>query len=222
MDEPLPPYTLGQVGGLSQGGITQKLLDAIFRRLDLKYEIQLVPFARAIKSAQAGKSDGLPLLMKNEERVQFLLFTDPILENKEVFYFSTEKTPHFQWTDYTDLKGLTIGLVNGYTYGEHFLAAIKQYDLEILYAKDTTENLRRLIAGRVDLTLEDESIVKTLLADFPEWKTRIQAADKLVTSYFWYMGVSKKSPLAERIEEINRILAAMRADGSLATILNDR
>ena len=219
LDEPIAPYNYGETGEISRKGLTYTLYSEIFKRLGMDFEIQLVPWARVIKTVQHGRADGIPLLMESEERKAFLVFSAPILENKEVFFYRPSQLGDFQWNDFSQLKDYTIGLINGYTYGDPFLAALETYKYRVVYSQDIESNFRMLTAGRVDLTLEDKRMAGYTLAQHPQWKSQVRAAPKAASSYTWHLGISRQSPLAEHLDEINRIIAAMKKDGSLDRII---
>ncbi|WP_163352123.1 ABC transporter substrate-binding protein [Desulfovibrio sp. JC010] len=222
MDEPLPPYSFGELGELSRKGISYEILSEIFKEMGADFEIQLVPWGRAVKSVEHGKADGIPLLMKNSEREKFMVFSLPLIENREVFYFLKDVHPDFRWESFEDLSGKTIGLVNGYTYGDDFLVAMKQKKFKVLYSKDTEANFRKLMAGRVDFVLDNESSLRELLHANPQWREQVRGSEKAVSSCFWYLGVSRLSPLAVRIDEINRAIQKMQDNGRLAGIIDTR
>ena len=221
-DEPASPYVFGELGGTAQGGITVEILTEMFTRLGREFEIRLMPWARVLKTVKHGRADAVPLLMKTPEREEYLVYTDYVVENRELFYYRPDSLGDFQWRDYGDLQGFTLGLVRDYTYGESFLEALAAYRYPVVYSPDNESCFRKLLAGRVDLILQDETMANAILSEHPEWGNRLGASEKPVTTYEWYMGISRLSPLAGEVDEINRILSDMRADGSLARILGTR
>ena len=222
LDEPVAPYCVGEMGGLATGGISYDLLSEVFGRMGLAFELKLVPWARVLKTVEHGQADGVPLLMKNEEREAFLVFTDPVAEHQEIFYYLPERLGVFHWTAFSDLKPYTVGLISGYTYDEDFLKAIDEVGFKTVHSQDMEANLRLLLAGRVDMILEDDSMIGPVLAEHPDWSAKIAKTDKPVSTYYWYMAISRLSPLAGHVDEINKILSDMRSDGSLEDILNGR
>ncbi|WP_320006210.1 transporter substrate-binding domain-containing protein [Maridesulfovibrio sp.] len=219
MDEPLPPFSIGETGSLSREGISYEMLSLIFGEIGADFEIELVPWGRAIKSVTHGKIDGVPLLMKNSEREQFLVFSVPLFEIKELIYYMPERFPDFHWESLDDLAGKTIGLIIGYTYSPDILEAINKKKFKVLYSTDTESCLVKLLAGRVDLFIENEASVQEFFKSNAEWRERIKSADHAVSRCYWHMGISKLSPLASRMDEINSAIRKMKDDGRFARIV---
>ncbi|WP_229591276.1 substrate-binding periplasmic protein [Pseudodesulfovibrio sediminis] len=220
MDEPIPPYIFSEEDGICKRGITKEIFDELFGRLGIRYEIRLVPWARALYCAKHGECDGIPLLMKNTERAAFLTYSDPVVENSDLIYYRPDRLGNFRWNTLDDLKDLSIGLVRGYTYSERLLKTIRHHNIPVRYAKDSELNFSMLHAGRVDIIVEDETVAGPLLDRHPRWSKDIRPTQRAVSSYYWHIGLSRKSPLVQHLDDINRALEAMRTDGSLETILN--
>lgn len=218
VDELLPPFTLGEVGKTATGGISYDMLKEVFRRMGMEVRLDLMPWARAMKMAEYGRADGLPLLLPKEERKRFLVFTDPIVEGGDAVIYNKSLSPDFKWTGYDCLDGLSVGMVRGYSFNEDLLSEIKARAARIEYSVDVEANFRKLHAGRMDLVVEDSQTAKTAIHEHPEWLPALKISDKLLNSYFWHMGISRKSKLADKLPEINRVLDEMRKDGALARI----
>lgn len=219
VDSPFPPYTIGELGEEPSGGIAVEIAEAVFSRLGVELRIQLTPWRRALKSVQTGRADGILLLMRSEEREQYVAFSDLVYEGREVFVFNRLVHPAFQWQTFADVQAYTLGLVEGYTYGEAFLAAVDELGIQVAYADSTEQNLAKLAAGRVDLVVEDERVVDCLLERNPRWQTTLESAEKPVTVYPYFMGISLASPLVELLPDINGALHGMREDGTMDAIL---
>ena len=218
-DGPWPPYTLGQVGREADGGLGVELVREIYRRLDIKVNIELYPWKRVLKMAEAGQVDGPTLLMKNPEREKYLVYTIPVFEGREVLFYSKKHLQNFSWDAFEDLSPYTIGLINGYIYGEEFLKAADRLGLKLEYAVTAEVNFQKLHAGRIDLVMEDPLVAGAIIRKNGEWIESITFADKPVTIYPYHMALSKKSPARELIPKLNLIIEQMRADGSIDHIL---
>ena len=218
MDEPMAPFSIGAMGELAKDGLCPRLLQAIFDPLGFKTEIKLVPFARAIKSVENGRADGMPLLFVTEQRKRYMVFTDPITQGHENFYYHPDKLGKFEWNSYSDIQGKTIGLVRGYSYSPQFTAALEDYRIQVEYATNPETNIHKLYAKRVDLILEDEFIVQSVVKKYPAWKKAIKPCAKPVSSYSWSMGLWKNSPAAAKLDEINQIIGKLQKDGTIRQI----
>ena len=214
-DSPWPPYTLGQVGRKPDGGLGIDLVREIYKRLDVRVNIELYPWKRVLKMAETGLIDGPTLLMKNPEREKYLVYTIPVFEGREVLFYSKNHLKNFSWDDFKDLSPYTIGLINGYTYGDEFLKAAAQLGLKIEYAVTAEVNFQKLHAGRIDLVLEDPLVAGAIVRKNDEWAKIITFADKPVTIYPYYMALSRKSSARVLIPKLNLIIEQMRADGSI-------
>jgi polar amino acid transport system substrate-binding protein len=219
VDEPVPPFLTGEAGGYATEGISHDLVKEVFGRMDLRARVKVAPWARALKMVEHGRADGLPLLLPKEERKIYMVFSDPILRGGDVLIYNRVYTPDFTWSEEKGFEGLIVGKVRGYSYKEELLQKMKGRARRIEESIDSETNLRKLHAGRVDVVVEDLVISKTVIRKHPKWRDSLAYWDELLTSYHWHMGISKKSPLAGRIAEINAVLEEMRRDGALAEIM---
>ena len=72
-----------------------------------------------------------------------------------------------------------------------------------------------LMAGRVDAVMANESVGYALLKQF-DWQDQVVITDKsLLPERKYYMGFSKISDAGKYIPQINKILAEMKANGTI-------
>jgi polar amino acid transport system substrate-binding protein len=218
-DSPYPPFTEGELGGPPTEGITLRIINEIFSRLGIETEIELMPWKRVLKSVETGQSDGVTLLMYTPEREKYLLYTEVLFESHDLIYYNTELMENFQWWGYEDLQGYIIGLVSRYTYGENFHRMAENLHLSIEIVDSSETNLKLLYLGRIDLAIENEATVHALIHVNPEWREKIRASSKPLNTYPYYMAISRRSPAADILPEINRTINEMKKDGTMERIL---
>jgi polar amino acid transport system substrate-binding protein len=218
VDELLPPFSRGEVGKPPEGGMGLHLVNELFGRMGVEAKIILVPWARALKMVRHGKADGLPFLLERDERKFFLIFTDPVMDGGDALLYNRRRSPDFTWQGYASLKGLTVGMIRDYAYDDTLLESVHKHAGRIEYSESSEANLRKLHAGRVDVCIENVHVASAILLDNDAWRTDISIWDQMLTQFDWRMGISRKSPLAKRINEINATLAAMRRDGAMERI----
>ena len=218
VDEPYPPYTIGEYGGPATGGIGVEIIRELFQRLGVEVEIDLVPWKRVLKMAEVGQADGTGLLMRSLDRERYLAFTDAVLEVRELFYYRSDRMGAFEWKTFSDLKGYTISLVDGYSYDENFLKAVDRLGLKVERAESSALACRKLYAGRVDLLLENESAANALIAKNKTWKGVFKTASKPVSTFNFHLAFSKRSPAVKLLPAVNRVIAEMKQDGTIDRI----
>jgi len=217
--ERMPPLTLGELGREAHGGMIQNMLREVFGRLGREVRLELMPFARALRTVKAGQADGVPLLIRTPERESFLVYTDEVVRDRECFYYRPDRLGDFTWDGYGDLEGLMVGLVHGYEYTRPFMTAVDQGQVSVEYAPDSEANLRKLVAGRVDIVLEGDFQFMAVMENHPEWRGDIRRALPEVGAYAWHMGLSRSRPdAAGLVRDINRVLRDMREDGTMDRI----
>jgi len=151
---------------------------------------------------------------------KYLIFTVPYMVGKELLYFNTGYTPEFSWSDFSDLIPFTIGLVQGYTYGEKFLEAIAKYNLKIEYADSTETNIKKLAAGRVDLIVEESFVTETFLSRHPDWKVQISSSENPVAEYYYHMAFHREDRFKPFITKVNSLLLEMKANSSIQSVID--
>jgi polar amino acid transport system substrate-binding protein len=218
VDSPFPPYVLGQEGGPAVGGAAVALVRELFGRLELAVDIRLHPWKRTLRMVQAGRADGVCLLMHTAEREEFLAYTRPLFFAREGLYYHRDRLPGFAWRGFADLKPYRIGVVAGYTYGPAFMEAIQRLDLRVEAAPSGRRCLQKLIAGRIDLYVEEEAVAQTLL-DRLSGGGGVAMADKPVSVFPYHLGLSRRSEAHRLLPRLDRALAAMHRGGEVRRIL---
>ena len=117
----------------------------------------------------------------------------------------------FEFDKLSDLGKYKIGITTGYSYGEKFDDFLKTAEKDS--ANSDYSNYRKLMNGRIDIFPGNEIVAKGLFRKYPELAGRFVHSDKSFVVWTLYMTVSKRSLLAGRMDEINRILADMINEG---------
>ncbi|TWI71158.1 polar amino acid transport system substrate-binding protein [Desulfobotulus alkaliphilus] len=121
--------------------------------------MEYVPWARAEHGVKEGTYDILPPTWMTDERKKYLHFSEPYAVNQ--IKFIKKKDDPFEYSDLNSLKDKTVGTIRGYGYGDAFLQAT-HFERDV--ANDLISNVRKLLANRIDLTLEDEIVARVRLA----------------------------------------------------------
>lgn len=220
VSDPWPPFTIGKEGGPAEGGIAIEFCRELFSRLDVKFSATLFPWKRTLSYLKTGEADLTFPLVQNEERSTYIAFTDVVMSEKSrVWFLAQREGGPIHWETVEDLKPFSIGVVSGYTHGEIFMQAIKEGTLKTERCLSYEQGIKKLLHGRMDMLLGNESVIYSLIKAHPEWQGKLQFTPKFSCQHAYRIGISKKSPLVGLIPEINRVILKMKTDGAIWRIL---
>lgn len=208
-----PPFRIKGEEGLT--GIDVDIMHQIGKRMGVRVEFHVEPWARCLLDMESGQVDLMTGLAKIPERQRYIAYASPsYYECAPAFYERTSRQgPPIR--SYDDLKDVTIGFTRGSAYFEPF-----DSDTTLFKVSGTNENqlLKMLADNRLDVIIGTDCQVEYDLAQLDLMqsirKTPYQP-DKSVTLY---IGISRQSPLLKRLGEVERIIEEMIRDGSIRTI----
>jgi polar amino acid transport system substrate-binding protein len=173
----------------------------------------IVPLSQLLTNLRTGGGayDGSAALWRSEEREQFLLYSEPYLENRMMLVGA--KGSDVGATSFAELKGKKIGIVKDYAYGPEVDGATEPV---FVRGENTEKNLHALLHGELDYVLADALNVHHLKQQYPE-----QVREKLVTgttpliTRSMHFTLRKNLPGAQQIlDRFNEQRAKMLKDGS--------
>ena len=157
------------------------------------------------------------MVSRSAEREQFMLFTVPIREVRFVFYHRAEMRD-FRWDQWSDLEPYRIGAVTGQNIGDEWKKAMEEHDLKVEEVKADKFNIEKLLLERVDIIVADQEVMQRIIDENPPYQGKVTWFEKPVFESVNNLGISKKSFLAPRLDEINEVLERMKADGTFQQI----
>lgn len=196
-------------------GVSVEIITEAFKSQGHTVDFKIMPWTRALNEVKSGKVDVLVATWFTNERTTYLKYSDPYLENS--LKFIMRKGDGFEYSGMESLSGKTVGIIRNYGYGDAFLAATNFKKPE---ANDLVSNAKKLMAKRIDLTLEDELVAKSTLsgagmnlADFDFSSNALSVNPLHVTA-----GLANPNHEAY-IAAFNKGLAEIKANGTFDSIL---
>lgn len=155
-----PPYTSS---GLSEQGANVAVAKAAFAAMGYTLEVDFYPWKRAVN---LGKSSDeyvgyFPEYYAKEIESDFI-FSDSL--GNSPLGFAEFKSAPVSWNSLSDLKGVTIGTVQGYVNEAKFDEMAANGELTVDAVVDDLLNLRKLARGRLQLCVIDKNVLSYLLA----------------------------------------------------------
>lgn len=215
-----PPYSLGQEGDALESGYSFDLGTEVSKRIHCKLKADLLPWNRVLACMKNGTYDITFPVQNKPERKAFMVFTNVVLEDRVfLWHLKNRKDSLPGWQTIDDLKPYTIGIVSGYTYQEKMDQAIENGIIKTEKVNSAESNFKKLLGKRFDAFLESESVVMSFFQKNPKYRNQITHAPQIVSKDVFRIGISKKSPFAEMLPEINRVIQEMKEDGTIDRIM---
>ncbi|MDF3935825.1 substrate-binding periplasmic protein [Pseudomonas citronellolis] len=186
----------------------------------LGYEVEVVVLGnwkRCLLDAAAGRVD-VVLAYRNAQRDQGLLFSSvPVLREEVALFYNKRKPVRFE--QLADLAGYRGGLLFGESYGAAFDRFVARHD-NVEYVSDSQQNFGKLIRQRIDFIAYERRTGRLFVERLPGGEDILDAPKPITVDYL-RLAVSRDSPLAERLPQIDAALQKLSDDGSLARWLDD-
>ncbi|EHZ7341230.1 transporter substrate-binding domain-containing protein [Vibrio vulnificus] len=196
-------------------GISVEIVIEAFKTQGHDVDFKIMPWTRALNEVKDGRVDVLVATWFTQERTSYLNYSQPYLENS--LKFIKRNGDGFEYNGMDSLSGKNVGIIRNYGYGDEFLKATNFNKPE---ANDLVANAKKLLAKRIDLTLEDELVAKATLSgagmklsDFDFTNNALSVNPLHVTS-----GLANAKN-GEIIEAFNKGLAEIKANGTFDKIL---
>lgn len=208
-----PPYVETTA---PDGGLAIELVRTALDRIDYDMAIVDEDWSRTLEGASIGVFDALPAAWYSERRNATFLFSKPYLTNQIKFIKRTGSP--FQFRSLDDLKGQVIGIVKDYAYDEQFDNA---RGLTRFVNNHVLENLLLMLQGQVDVTLDDEWVLRYEIAQYmAHSRDQFEILPKPFATKGLCFAMNRQHPKAkEIIKAFDAEIAEMRQDGTYDRII---
>ncbi|NDV18879.1 transporter substrate-binding domain-containing protein [Pseudodesulfovibrio sp. JC047] len=201
-------------------GIFIDILHAIEMRTDLIFDIHLCPWKRAYLYAKEGRG-GIFGLSKTAARLLLFDYSAPVFTDE--ICLVTLKGKELPYHSIQDLKGKTIGITRGATYGKAFDKAAGTL-FSCCCDADPTIRLRMLLAGRTDAAMigPGYAALHHLTQNDPCLKAHTNKFVLLDTPFSHdlnYIGFHKSMHQDAVLSIINQTIRVLHDDGTIAQII---
>jgi len=208
-----PPYADESLPGQ---GLAIELVTTALKRTGYTPQVKTASLTQILEGSETGVYDVFATPWYTMERAKYLDFSQPYLESSIKFIKRTDTS--FEYTRFDDLEGMTVGVIENYAYDEDFSDSST---IEKIGASNLTENLRKLVEKEVDLSLDDERVLRyTLNRSMPHSIATLEILAKPLAVRGINIGVSRKNPdHAKIVANFNKAIDEMKADGSYVRII---
>ena len=206
------------VANENQNGLDVQILNAIANRLKAKLFILDAPFKRRLYLMKDGTIDIMAGLLKRPEREGYIHFIHPPYKKRSDTVFFVPKGKSFLIQTYNDLYPLRIGTILGSKY-------FHQFDDDKRLTKEPLPgvmgNFEKLLLGRLDTVIYPESVGIDLIHEMGIADKIEMAPYRFSKEKHVFIGISKKSYLMNKIDQIEAVIRQMIETGEIDKIIID-
>lgn len=205
------------------GGKAVELTRALFARLDVEMSFRAVPWQRALTQIREGKADIIPMITRNPVRADDIAFSDPVYHDQLLLVTDADRHAKGEchWNRPGALENRSVGVTRDYVYGPNWSALRKDRQFRISRSNNDLSHLKKAMSSRVDFSLQYYSFLQSSLAKPELDRDEVLFCQPAVEDIALHFGISRQSPLAQRMPEINQALKAMKEDGTYRAILGE-
>ncbi len=215
-----PPFVIVEKGKPITQGSWVVLLNTIFDNLPgyaLNFEV--APWKRCLLQIERGLIDGTFSHFKNPERELYMNFTNPMILDRSVIWYSTKKFENeLIWNHYNDLMPYKFGVIQGENYSTEIDKLISNHKFTTQTVTADRQNFKKLALGRIDLVIKNERVGMALVNELKLHK-EIKQAKKPAYAKNRYISFTKKNNHSELITLLNAKIEQMKSTGEIRKIL---
>lgn len=202
-------------------GFLIEIAKAIFESGGLQVDYKVVPWARAIRDARAGRYSAIVGAIRSEA-------PDFVYPEGTGFHAGTQAFVKaggdWKYAGPTSLENVTLGVILDYSYGDATDAYITNHRsdekrVQLSTGEDALEkNVAKLLQGRVSVLLEDPAVMRYFLSKTGQTGA-VKQAGVLEDTEVFIAFAPKEGHAVEHARMLSDGMTRMRASGEIARIL---
>ena len=197
-------------------GFIAEIVTAALARVGYQVEYNFRPWARAFQETVDGKWHAITTVYYKEERTAVLEYSEPVWTTQLLFF--TRQTQAIEYHTLDDLKSYYIGV----TRGSSTHTELQRAGFRVEPVVDVLQNIKKILAGRVDLAMSDRDYLLYLLQKYfsSVERKQIRLLSPAYSEEQIHVGFSKKKPgYKELAAAFNKGLEQIKADGTYDAIV---
>jgi polar amino acid transport system substrate-binding protein len=192
-------------------GIGPDVTKMVFKDINVDAESQYVGSWDVVQEkAKTGEIDAIVALYKTKQREEYLEYSIPYTTDPIVLSFNPGKG--FTYNQKEDLIGKRGIVTIGDSYGQEIDDFIITANLSMVEVKTPQEAFSLLETGKVDYFIYSAYAGRSVINE--SHLSRFEES-RVVSNQLFYIGVSKKSPFAKEMKNINASLERLIKEGKI-------
>ena len=208
-----PPFFIHQ--GADNSGIIFDVMNYISQRHNLTLRTVELPKKRVTKHMDAGFTDVTATAKEWSKNPDKYIFSDPILEMKEVLFYTKKQSMNFGNTG--DLIGKTLAIHLGYKY-PMYTEQFNSGQIKTIVETSELKMLKSTLYKRAEAAVINETVANWIIKNEPSLQNIFSSKTQKVGSFDYRMMFTKK--WVTFVGVFNQELALMKKNGELQKIFD--
>ena len=194
-------------------GLAPEVTKQLFAELGFKVQLSADSnWKRCLLEVEQGNADIIVAAYRISSREAYLRYSEhPIIADKVILFVNRQQPMDF--THLRDLRGKTVGLLLGDSWGDKFDHFIRQ-NSRIEYVSRGGQNFSKLALGRIDY-MPGGKLSGQLQSRKLGFHDQIMALDTEITTEHYYLAIGRHSGLDSYLPYLNQRLKEMNDDGTI-------
>lgn len=198
-------------------GVAPSVVKNLFGRLGYEVEVvELDNWNRCVLDAAEGRVD-VVLAYQTTEREHSLVFSTPVLREEVAVFVNRQHPVNIERLQ--DLANYRGGMLFGESYGVDFDRFVAEHH-NFERVSDSRQNFGKLIRGRIDFIVSERRTGQMRVETFPGAQDIVALPESFGVDYL-RIAVSRRSPVASRMPEVNAQLTRMVDSGEVDRLLHE-
>lgn len=211
-----PPWAGAE---LPHQGLVNQIVQEAFASQNIAVKFVYLPWKRAFEDTRQGRFDASSYWYDNAERRTYMLFSEPLIINRTVFFQRSDDAP-IHWQTFADLGNYKLSATLGFTYTPEFHQAMDSKIINPLMVPSDAQNIKLLMSRRTDLFATEEMSGFYMAAQLRIDPRKLRVLEPPLSKPTGYLIASKNHPDGEQIMALfNRGLKTLKANGRYQEIL---
>jgi len=191
-------------------GLFIRLHNEIINRAQLSLDFIIEPTQRIQQSFKNNQLIGyFPELWQNIPKDKSEIIVSDSIWLKSIIIFTRKNEQAI--TQLSDLEGLTIGAVRGYSYGQ----IEKNKNINVQYVNSEIQNIKKLLSGRIDAIIGDNASTVSAIKNSNHAQGifyNLQQPIEILESFYIFQNTAKGHEIRNKI---NIIIKSLKQEGVL-------
>ncbi len=194
-------------------GLAPAVTKQLFAELGFKVQLSADSnWKRCLLEVEQGNADIIVAAYRISSREAYLRYSEqPLIADKVILFVNRQQPMGF--THLRDLRGKTVGLLLGDSWGDEFDHFIRQ-NSRIEYVSRGEQNFSKLALGRIDY-MPGGKLSGQLQSHKLGFHDQIMALDTEITTEHYYLAIGRQSGLNSYLPYLNQRLKEMNDDGTI-------